>query len=95
MINKENLIKEMFGFWKKVNEVLLNLENKFVDFLDQKYKDIFVEVNECLKDVEEMKKMLMNMIRFMNYLMEFGSDLEVVFVFDVIKVQMDDMRVII
>lgn len=85
----------MFGFWKKVNEVLLNFENKFVDFLDQKYKDIFVEVNECLKDVEEMKKMLMNMIRFMNYLMEFGSDLEVVFVFDVIKVQMDDMRVII
>lgn len=85
----------MFGFWKKVNEVLLNFENKFVDFLDQKYKDIFVEVNECLKDVEEMKKMLMNMIRFMNYLMEFGSDLEVVFVFDVIKVQIDDMRVII
>lgn len=85
----------MFGFWKKVNEVLLNFENKFVDFLDQKYKDIFVEVNECLKDVEEMKKMLMNMIKFMNYLMEFGSDLEVVFVFDVIKVQMDDMRVII
>lgn len=85
----------MFGFWKKVNEVLLNFENKFVDFLDQKYKDIFVEVNECLKDVEEMKKMLMNMIRFMNYLMEFGSDLEFVFVFDVIKVQMDDMRVII
>lgn len=85
----------MFGFWKKVNEVLLNFENKFVDFLDQKYIDIFVEVNECLKDVEEMKKMLMNMIRFMNYLMEFGSDLEVVFVFDVIKVQIDDMRVII
>lgn len=77
---------------KKVNEVLLNLENKLVDSLDQKHKDTLVEVNERLKDVEEMKKTLMNTTRFMNYLMEFGSDSEVVSVFDVIKVQTDDMR---
>lgn len=90
--NKENLIKEMSGLRKKVNEVLLNLENKLVDSLDQKHKDTLVEVNERLQDVEEMKKTLMNTTRFMNYLMEFGSDSEVVSVFDVIKVQTDDMR---
>lgn len=90
--NKENLIKEMSGLRKKVNEVLLNLEYKLVDSLDQKHKDTLVEVNERLKDVEEMKKTLMNTTRFMNYLMEFGSDSEVVSVFDVIKVQTDDMR---
>lgn len=90
--NKENLIKEMSGLRKKVNEVLLNLENKLVVSLDQKHKDTLVEVNERLQDVEEMKKTLMNTTRFMNYLMEFGSDSEVVSVFDVIKVQTDDMR---
>ena len=90
--NKDNLIKEMTGLRKKVNEVLLNLENKLVDSLDQKHKDTIVEVNERLKDVEEMKKTLMNTTRFMNYLTEFGSDSEIVSVFDVIKVQTDDMR---
>ncbi|XP_061189281.1 E3 ubiquitin-protein ligase TRIM33-like [Saccostrea echinata] len=90
--NKENLIKEMSGLRKKVNEVLLNLENKLVDTLDQKHKDTIVEVNDRLKDVEEMKKTLMNTSRFMKYLTEFGSDSELVSVFDVIKVQTDDMR---
>lgn len=90
--NKENLIKEMAGLRKKVNEVLLNLENKLVDTLDQKHKDTIVEVNDRLKDVEEMKKTLMNTARFMEYLTNFGSDSEFVSVFDVIKVQTDDMR---
>ena len=90
--NKEILMSEMAAMRARVNEVLLNLENKLANDLDEKHRQKVQEVNEHLKDVEDMKNNVENTAEFVKNLTQFGSDSEMVSIFDTIKLQVDDMR---
>lgn len=90
--NKDLLISELSDVRAKINELLLNLENKLVGELEDKHKRTMEEVNCRLKDVDEMKKNVENTNNLLKNLMKFGSDSEVLSLFDTIKVQVDDMR---
>ncbi|KAJ8316508.1 hypothetical protein KUTeg_006522 [Tegillarca granosa] len=91
-INKENLIKEMSSLRFKINEALLNLENKFVQSLDEKHKETLVEASDRLREVEVMKKNVVSTNKFVKTLIQFGSDSELLSIFDMIKVKVDDLR---
>ena len=90
--NKDLLIAELADVRTKINELLLNLENKLIGQLEDKHKLTVEEVNNRLKDVDEMKKNVQNTNNLLQNLMKFGSDSEILSLFDTIKVQVDDMR---
>lgn len=90
--NKTHLIAELSDVRSKINELLLNLENKLIGELEEKHKSTMNEVDVRLKDVDEMKKNVENTDNLLQNLMKFGSDSEILSLFDTIKVQVDDMR---
>lgn len=90
--NKCLLISELADVRGKINELLLNLENKLIGELDEKHKVTVDEVNNRLKDVDEMMKNVQNTNNLLKNLMKFGSDSEILSLFDTIKIQVDDMR---
>ncbi|XP_033759177.1 tripartite motif-containing protein 2-like [Pecten maximus] len=90
--NKEMIMKEMSTIRKRVNEALENLENKLIVDLDQKNMQTATVVKGRMNEIDEMKKNVNNTGTFLKNLIQFGSDSELLTVFDAIKLQVDDMR---
>lgn len=90
--NKESIMTEMAMIRRKVNESLVKLENKLITDLDDRNLQTAMVVKGRMNEIDEMKRNVSNTSTFLKNLIQFGSDSELLAVFDAIKLQVDDMR---
>lgn len=90
--NKSSLINEIKTVRKNVDYHLAKLEQSALEELDEKHTKAVMGVKERLQEIEGLKKNLENTNRFLRHLVQYGSDSELVSVFDKVKQQIIEMN---